>query len=65
MLERAVENLVTNAVKYSSEGSAVTVSLSPSADGVCIAVHAHGGRVAVESVEGGGTTFTISLPRSR
>jgi signal transduction histidine kinase len=27
-------------------------------------VAAHGGRVTVESVEGGGTTFTITLPRT-
>jgi signal transduction histidine kinase len=28
------------------------------------AVRAHGGRIGVESVEGQGTTFTITVPRS-
>jgi PAS domain S-box-containing protein len=107
-LERAVANLVTNAVKYSPEGSTVTLALLPGPEGICIAVRdegigipaddlprifdrfhrganvtgrvgglglgltsvvraveAHRGSVAVDSVEGEGTTFTITLPRRR
>jgi PAS domain S-box-containing protein len=107
-LERAIANLVTNAVKYSAEGTTVTLSLDarpgevriavrdegigiPAADlprifdrfhrganvtgrigglglgltSVVRAVDAHGGSVAVDSMEGSGTTFTITLPRNR
>ena len=107
-LERAVHNLMANAVKYSPDGGRVTLGLAaddgevrisvvdegigiPAADlpriferfhrgtnvtgringiglgltSVLRAVEAHGGRMEVESVEGGGSTFTIHLPRHR
>lgn len=105
-LERAIHNLVTNAVKYSDEGSTVRVVLTETPDELRIAVgdegvgipaadlphiferfhrganvtgrvgglglgltsalravRAHRGRIGVESLEGRGTTFTITLPR--
>ena len=105
-LVSAVFNLVDNAVKYSGEGSTVTLSATGAGDdiqlvvadqgigiprrdlervferfyrvdrarsrdtggtglGLAIVRHVasnHGGDVAVESIEGEGTTFTLSLP---
>ncbi len=104
-LERALHNLVANAVKYSPDGGRVTIALSghgsaarirvtdegigiPPADvpliferfhrggnvtglisgiglgltSVLRGVEAHGGEIDVRSVEGEGTTFTVSLP---
>jgi len=42
LLEQAVVNLVDNAVKYSPEGSEVTVSAKIAADGLTISVRDHG-----------------------
>ncbi|MBW3613617.1 MAG: PAS domain-containing protein [Chloroflexi bacterium] len=104
-LERALHNLVVNAIKYSPDGGTITIGLRadgettritvadqgigiPKADlplvfdrfhrgsnvsgrtsglglgliSVKRAVDAHHGRLAVDSVEGEGTTFTIELP---
>lgn len=41
-LERLITNLVTNAIKYSSPGGLVTVTLRPSADAVLLLVEDHG-----------------------
>jgi signal transduction histidine kinase len=38
LLGRAVENLVSNAIKYSPEGTEVTVSAAPVQDGIAISV---------------------------
>ncbi|BCA80801.1 ATP-binding protein [Desulfuromonas sp. AOP6] len=106
LIEQALVNLISNAIKYSSEGSRVLVEGRQSADGVVIRVidqgcgiarehlprlferfyrvdkarsrkqggtglglaivkhivQTHGGRVAVESVPGKGSTFSIILP---
>lgn len=104
-LERALHNLLVNAIKYSPDGGTITIGLRADAEtaritvadeGIGIpeadlplvferfhrggnvsgrtsglglglisvkrAVDAHHGRLAVDSVEGQGTTFTIELP---
>lgn len=104
LLEQAVQNLVSNGVKYSAEGQPVTVRARGTGDTIEISVtdqgvgvpadevdslfrrffrartaesipgtgiglsfvaqimELHGGRVSVESVEGLGSTFTLSFP---
>jgi len=47
-LERVVENLVTNAIKYSPEGASVSVSLRPEADRVILDVQDTGHGLSVE-----------------
>lgn len=107
-LERALHNLLVNAIRYSPDGGTVTLGIRDEREAVRIwisdegigipqadlplvferfhrgsnvagrtsglglglvsvqrAVEAHGGRIAVNSEEGVGTTFTIELPRGR
>jgi len=50
LLEQAVVNLIDNAVKYSPEGSDVSVSLEEAADEVVISVSDHGPGISREHV---------------
>jgi len=67
VLARTLVNLLGNAVKYSPEGSTITVTLSEqaSANGPTanVAVARHGGEVSCRSEPGVGAEFTVRLPR--
>lgn len=49
-LERAVANLVNNAVKYSSENTTVTIQIQPEGNELALAVHDQGVGIAAENL---------------
>ncbi|NJM10399.1 MAG: HAMP domain-containing histidine kinase [Bdellovibrionaceae bacterium] len=50
-LRRAIENLVTNALKYGDSTSAITIKVRPAHERVMVTVHNYGAHIPVEEQE--------------